>query len=165
MEDNILEGARQALTSYLEENNCRKTPERYAILEMIYAMDGYFTLEELGQKMEQSNFRVSRATLYNAVRLFMRLRLVVRHNFQHQTTYEACFRNEDHCHQICTLCGKVKDVSGPEFSEAARKVRLKRFHPFGYALYVYGICSTCQAKITRMRGKKKNSKQNNNSKK
>ena len=52
MDDNTLQRARLTLTSYLEENKCRKTPERYAILEAIYGMTGHFTLEELGNKNE-----------------------------------------------------------------------------------------------------------------
>ena len=38
---------RNILTSYLELNNHRKTPERYAILDAVYSMVGHFTLEEL----------------------------------------------------------------------------------------------------------------------
>lgn len=160
MDENVLERVRTTLTNYLEENNCRKTPERYAILEAIYKMNGHFTLEELGEKLEQENFRVSRATLYNAIHLFMKLRLVARHNFQQETRYEASFHNDNHCHQICTICGKVKEVNSVTLNETVKTIKLKRFHQMGYSLYIYGICSTCQAKITRMRGRKKNSKNN-----
>ena len=165
MDENILERVRLTLTNYLEENNCRKTPERYAILDAIYKMTGHFTLEELGTKLEQENFRVSRATLYNAIHLFMKLRLVVRHNFQQETKYEACFHNDNHCHQICSICGKVKEVNSLAFSQAVESIKLKRFHQMGYSLYIYGICSTCQAKITRKKGKNKAKNSNNNTNK
>lgn len=154
MDENVLERVKTTLTNYLEENNCRKTPERYAILEAIYKMNGHFTLEELGEKLEQENFRVSRATLYNAIHLFMKLRLVVRHNFQQETRYEASFHNDNHCHQICTICGKVKEVNSVNLNNSVETIKLKRFHQMGYSLYIYGICSTCQAKITRMRGRR-----------
>ena len=107
--------------------------------------------------MENDNFRVSRATLYNAIHLFMKLRLVVRHNFQQGTKYEASFQNENHCHQICTICGKVKEVSGTTFASMLDEVKLKRFHKDGFAIYIYGMCSTCMSKLTRK--KKKNKKQ------
>ena len=149
MDDNTLQRARLTLTSYLEENKCRKTPERYAILEAIYGMTGHFTLEELGNKMEEDSFRVSRATLYNAIHLFMRLRLVVRHDFQQQVKYEACFQNDNHCHQICTICGRVDEVAATHFADAIGSIKLKRFHQMGFSLYIYGICSACQARMTR----------------
>ena len=57
---------RNILTNYLELNNHRKTPERYAILDAVYSINGHFTLEELGEKLNgEKNFPVSRATLYN----------------------------------------------------------------------------------------------------
>ena len=151
--------------TYLEENNCRKTPERFAILDTIYTMNGHFTLEQLGEQMEKNNFRVSRATLYNAIHLFIKLRLVVRHNFQQGTKYEACFQNGNHCHQICTICGKVKEVNSAHIAHLVDEVKLKRFHKDGFALYLYGVCSTCHTKMTRVRTKKSNSIKKSNIKK
>ena len=86
----------------------------------------------------------------------MQLRLVIRHRFQGSTVYEACYDNTSHCHQICTLCGKVTEVKSPQISEAIEATHLKRFRKDVYTLYIYGICSTCQAKLTRMRNKELN---------
>mgnify|MGYP002528240233 CR=1 FL=1 len=108
MKDSVITAVEQILDSYLEMNNHRKTPERYAILRAVYETDGHFTLEELGEKLATAyKFPVSRATLYNTLNLFLELRLVVRHRFQGSTKYEACYDNDSHCHQICTVCGKV----------------------------------------------------------
>jgi len=85
---------REILTNYLEINQNRKTPERYAILDAVYDMDGHFAIEDLSTELEARNFRVSRATLYNTMRLFIELRLVIRHRFIGRTMYEACFNNE-----------------------------------------------------------------------
>lgn len=148
--DGVLQAVERILDNYLEMNNHRKTPERYAILKAVYHMDGHFTLDELGQKLsEDYRFPVSRATLYNTLNLFMELRLVIRHRFQGATKYEACYAGENHCHQICTMCGKVTEVKAPEITEAINQMHLRRFRKDGFSLYIYGICSTCQAVITR----------------
>ena len=152
MKENVKVKVREILDNYLESCNHRKTPERYAILDAVYGIGGHFSLEELGEKMEsESNFRVSRDTLYNTMRLFIELRLVIRHRFQGGTKYEACFDNEDHCHQICTVCGKVTEVSSPVITKAINETKLKRFRKDGFTLYIYGVCSSCQSKITRRR--------------
>ena len=91
----------QILDNYLEMNNHRKTPERYAILRAVYNMVGHFTIDELGVKLaEEDKFPVSRATLYNTLNPFLELRLVIRHRFQGTTKYEAYRSGSNHCHQI-----------------------------------------------------------------
>ena len=145
----------QILDNYLEMNNHRKTPERYAILRAVYNMVGHFTIDELGVKLaEEDKFPVSRATLYNTLNLFLELRLVIRHRFQGTTKYEAYRSGSNHCHQICTVCGKVTEIEAPEVAEAIEEMHLKRFRKDGFTLYIYGICSVCQGAITRKIKKK-----------
>ncbi len=165
MNDSVKAAVRRILDSYLEMNNHRKTQERYAILDAIYSIDGHFSLEELGEKLvKEYRFPVSRATLYNTLNLFMELRLVIRHRFQGSTKYEACFDNNSHSHQICTVCGKVTEIDSPEISEVINELRLKRFRKDGYTLYIYGICSNCQARITRQKNMVKKQYKKYNSK-
>ena len=148
--DSAKASVRQILTNYLELNNHRKTPERYAILDAVYSIDGHFSLEELGEKLaNDEHFPVSRATLYNTLRLFMELRLVTRHRFQGTTKYEACYDNNSHCHQICTVCGKVTEVRSSEIISAVNDLPLKNFRKDGFTLYIYGVCRTCQTTQSR----------------
>lgn len=159
MRENIKVTVKNILTNYLELNKHRKTQERFTILDAVYSMDGHFTLEELGDKLTNDyNFPVSRATLYNTLKLLIELRLVVRHRFQTTTKYEACYDNNSHSHQICTMCGKVTEVKSAQLTEAINNLHTKRFRKDGFTLYVYGICSTCQAKLTRQMAKESKKK-------
>ena len=147
------------LDNYLEMNNHRKTQERYTILRAVYNIEGHFTLEDLSEKLSgEMNFPVSRATLYNTLNLFLELRLVIRHRFQGATMYEACYDNNSHCHQICTMCGTVTEVKSPEIIQAVNNMHLRRFRKDGFALYVYGVCSTCQSKLTKRRNQEREKK-------
>ena len=160
MKENVITAVERILDNYLEMNNHRKTPERYSILRAVYHMNGHFTLEELSEKLaNELNFPVSRATLYNTLNLFMELRLVIRHRFQGTTKYEACYDNNSHCHQICTMCGKVTEVKSPEIIMAVENMHLKRFRKDGFTLYVYGVCSSCQTKLTRRKKQEKSKSQ------
>lgn len=159
MRENVKATVKNILTSYLELNRHRKTPERFTILDAVYSMTGHFSLEELGDKLAgEYNFPVSRATLYNTLRLLIELRLVVRHRFQSTTKYEACYDNNSHCHQICTMCGKVTEVKSQGVIDAINDMPTRRFHKDGFTLYVYGICSSCQAKQRRRSVKKTDTK-------
>ena len=151
MKDNVKVTVKNILTGYLELNKHRKTPERFTILDAVYSTTGHFSLEELGEMLVRDyNFPVSRATLYNTLKLFIELRLVVRHRFQNTTKYEACYDNNSHCHQICTMCGKVTEVKSQQVTEAIEQLPTRRFRKDGFTLYVYGICSTCQQRMRRM---------------
>ena len=158
MDDIIANKVKNILTDYLEQNHKRKTPERYAILNTVYGLQGHFTLEELNDKLEEDNFHVSKATLYNSMNLFLAARLVVRHNLKDGTKYEASFRNINHCHQICTVCGKMTELNSPVIVEAVNKARLKRFQRDSFSVYIYGVCSSCLTRLNRLKVKKAKAK-------
>ena len=150
MKENIKETVKVILANYLELNRNRKTPERFTILDAVYSINGHFTLDELSEKLvSEYNFPVSRATLYNTLKLFIELRLVIRHRLQSTTKYEACYDNNSHSHQVCTMCGQVTEIKSQELTEVINNLHTKRFRKDGYSLYIYGICSNCQAKMTR----------------
>jgi Fur family ferric uptake transcriptional regulator len=46
--------------------------------------------------------------------------------------------------------------------QAIDATHFKRFRKDGFTLYVYGICSVCQGKMTRMRNKEEKKKLNDN---
>ncbi|MCI1741150.1 MAG: transcriptional repressor [Prevotella sp.] len=154
MKANMKAKVRDILDSYLTTSHHRRTPERYAILDAVYNMPEYFSLADLGAKLEEGNFRVSRATLYNTISLFVELRLVRCHRFKMHTFYEASYNNESKCFQICSMCGKITVLHPLKINQLIDELKLKRFRKDGFSLCIYGICSTCQAKLTRSRTQK-----------
>ena len=41
----MAEAVRQMFSDYLKENRCRRTPERFAILEAVYSINGCFDID------------------------------------------------------------------------------------------------------------------------
>ena len=142
---------RQLLITYLESQRLRKTPERFAVLDAVYSIGGHFTLGELSQYLETQNFRVSRATLYNTLRLFKEMRLIMEHHILGETRYETCHASNSHCHRICNQCGKVLEVKMPEVVKAIGRTRLSRFRKEGFSIYIYGTCNDCQSRLNRQK--------------
>ncbi|MGN0068773.1 MAG: Fur family transcriptional regulator [Prevotella sp.] len=154
------ESAQRILTGYLEANHCRKTPERFAVLDAVYNIEGKFTPSELSAELDRSGFRVSRATLYNSMRLFTRLRLVERHVFQQRVCYEACRNEGNYCFLTCISCGHTKEIQMPVLTRMLDGVRIPRFSMDSYTIYIKGLCKKCQKSMSEEQ-KKTTSKQNN----
>ena len=156
---NVKDTVRQIFTEYLNANGHRKTPERYAILDTIYSIDGHFDIDTLYSLMaDQENFRVSRATLYNTIILLINARLVIKHQFGNSSQYEKSYNRDTHHHQICTQCGKVTEFQNEELQHAIENTKLSRFNLTHYSLYMYGLCSKCD------RANKRKKKNNNHKK-
>ena len=149
---NFAESAKQMFTDYLKEHKCRKTPERYAILDAVYSMEGSFEIEELLKFLEKERkFRVSCATVYNTMTLLQNANLVVRHQFGTTSKYEKCLGTEK-SHMVCTSCGKVTEIENLNITETIT-ANIKKFHLTHYSLYLYGLCNKCHQAMKRRRAR------------
>ncbi len=125
---------RELFTEYLTRKGHRKTPERYAILDHVCAINGHFDVEMLYQSLEGANFHVSRATLYNTIELLVDARLLVRHQFGTQgVQYECAEKAAGHFHLVCSHCGK----------------KFTKFTPEYFSMYIFGLCSKCKYALKR----------------
>jgi Fur family ferric uptake transcriptional regulator len=138
---------REKLEEFLATRGLLLTQERAAILEEVYSSHLHFDGDELAARLvnRPGAVRVSRATVYRALRLMVEaglLRRVARPNGRE--VYEHDYGYPQHDHFICRVCGELIEFQNGAISQILDEVAAKNsFRVSGHRLEVYGLCSKC----------------------
>jgi Fur family transcriptional regulator, ferric uptake regulator len=132
---------------YLNRNKMFYTRERSVILEAILGRKDHFSVDELMFEMQQHGQKVSRATLYRCLSQMVDAGVLNEADFGHgHLHYEVINTDDPHEHLICKNCGKITEVSNPDFTRAVEQLaQLEGFTMSHYKTQIFGSCSECNA--------------------
>jgi len=155
---------REKLENFITRRGLRRTPQRMALLETAFDEDEHFTAEELFERVQRKNLKVSRATLYRSLSLLVEAGLLNEVDLgQDEKTYDPNFHDSpSHNHLICVDCKKVIEFEDSHL-ELLNDCITKRmgFQPKKQSIRIEANCETlrktgiCKELITsRLSGKK-----------
>ena len=137
-----LDEVRSHFAAFLKARGLRKTPEREAILDALYATPDHIDADTLFARLQEAGVAVSRATVYNTLDVLIDCDLAVKHLFgSHQARYERAYAYWQHDHLICLDCGEILEFCDPRLQSIQDTVAdIYGFEVARHALTVYGHC-------------------------
>ena len=137
-----LDAVHERFADFLKTGGQRRTPERFAVLDTLYATADHIDADTLYARLQDAGVAVSRATVYNTLELLIESGLAARHQFgQHQAKYERAYAYWQHDHLICEDCGEILEFCDPRLQSVLETVaEIYTFEVTRHALTVYGRC-------------------------
>lgn len=131
----------------LKAHKIRVTPQRQIILTYLVTHHNHPAVETIYQELEPQLPNLSLATVYNTLKLFVDLGIVIElQNGDAGTHYD--FFGRPHYHVVCENCGKITDIFSPDLSEVDQTAaQLSGYLVSGHNMEVYGLCPDCQQKL------------------
>lgn len=136
----------QILQDYIRQRRLRRTPERERILQEIFEIHGHFDVDGLYLKLRQKGVKVSKASIYRALPLFIDCGLVREVDFSEgHWHYEHIYGHAHHSHLRCLGCGEVQEFQEPALKSLEKQLARKYGYRIkGHQLQVHGYCAHCQ---------------------
>ena len=134
---------RRKLDDFIRAKGLRQTPQRDAIVEVIFASDEHFTADELFERFRKAGINASRATIYRTLALLTEADLLHEIDLgDGLTTYDPNFLDRPaHNHLVCIDCGKVVEFED-EHLEVLNDCLARRlgFQPLKRSLRIEASC-------------------------
>jgi Fur family peroxide stress response transcriptional regulator len=121
--------------------------QREIILKTLKAADTHLTAEDLYHKVREIIPRISLGTVYRNLNLLVEVGEIRTLQSSHSPSILYDGRGDEHCHLICTSCGKITDIDLALFTPFDLLVYDKRgFLVDDHDLVLKGTCAECLEK-------------------
>jgi len=127
-----------------QENGIAVTHQRQVLYEVMQAMDGHPSPEEVYARVKKKIPAISLATVYKNIHLFVESG-VFRKMSMHHGSVRVELNSEAHHHMVCSQCKAITDIGEKDLGLVSKQQRLPGgFLVERYAVDVIGLCAKCQ---------------------
>lgn len=129
-------------TILLREHHLKATPQRLAILEVIYKY-GHINIDRLYEQIKEKFSSISLATIYKNINAMTQNTLLFEVKLPNEkSVYEIV--KDDHAHLLCKECGKVTDIKVDTQNIVQNISNEHSFDIIQSDLVLSGTCKSCQ---------------------
>lgn len=127
------------------DNQCRLTPIRKKVLELIWKSHKPIKAYDLLAQLSSEDFVEKPPTVYRALEFLIDNNLI--HRIESQNAYIGCNSNHetlDSKFLICDQCNQVEELSEPKINKTLSEISKKQgFTPSLVNVEIHGTCSHC----------------------
>jgi len=131
------------LREYVAKNGLKFTRQRELIADVFFKSGGHLKVEDLLERVRESDPQVSLATVYRTMKLLTECGLAEPHRFHDgHTRYEPSEGEEEHHdHLICTECGRIIEFYNSEIEHLQEQIAASfGFKVQDHRMELYGTC-------------------------
>ena len=142
----VMQLTESKIFSILRENHFKLTPQRRAILKIIYQSKDHLTPADIYRKASMEYPGIGLVTTYRTIDVLSRLNLLCKvHSDESCQSYLLRRPMEHHHHLVCSVCGAVREFTDCDLNEIEHKLSVETgFTVNGHLLEFQGICPRCQ---------------------
>jgi len=123
-------------------------PRKQVLSTILAFRNRHFSVEDVLRRAKAKKYRVSRATVFRAIKLFSERGLLrVLDLGKEFKMYELATDSSHHDHLYCLQCGAIIEFEDKGIEQMQNKVCLiKNFRPLTHSLRIVGLCRECKRK-------------------
>lgn len=135
----------------LKDSGLKVTGPRLKILDLFEARpEEHMSAEDVYRLLLEDKVEIGVATIYRVLTQFEQAGILLRHHFETGKAVYELNRGGHHDHIVCIKCSRVTEFHSEEIEVLQRKIAEENgYRIVDHALYMYGVCSDCQAKEKR----------------
>ncbi len=128
----------------LHKRGYRLTPQRYLVLNVIQEANGHVSLEQIAERVQKLNPRVSLSTIYRTLELLRQLGLVHEDHLPGEPPHYEIPQGKTHHHLVCQNCRAVVHLEDDLLGNLHEQLQEQyHYHGLTLGLLAAGYCADC----------------------